>query len=112
MIYFILPLVFIVLMEVVPFIVYGGFMTDESRLIKRLNRPCFSSKGMIHFWHYDFISREQHIFSKWYIQGEGMIYRWSKLSKMIDDKYKQLRETEETDISTVKLTPKYYEKIF
>lgn len=78
-------------------VTYRWFATKEieQNLLKKITtKNSFSSRGMIHFGHHDFICKRIGITSRWYIHdedGNKAIFILSKFNKVLDRKYKELR---------------------
>lgn len=82
--------------ELTDWLTYGGFLKEEKadKLAEKLNQKCFTSKGIIHWTHYDFASKKSGFLSRWYIHKNGdqkRIFIGSKMNKMLNEKYKELR---------------------
>ncbi len=83
--------------------VYGDILTDEMHfewLKDKLNKPCISSLHMIHWGTYNFAAKETF---GWHIQNKGRIFKDSKMYILLEEKYAQLRVTEEEDLRTISL---------
>lgn len=89
--------ILIIILEFSTYLTYGKFVTKEQadKLTEKLNEKCFSSKGAIHFRAYQFACNDLYCLTgKWWFHINGnqrRIPRFSKLSKLLDKKYKELR---------------------
>lgn len=85
--------------ELADWMTYGGFLkkTQSEKLSEKLNQKCFSSKRTINWDYYDFASKKSGFLSRWYIHYHGdqkRIFIGSKMQKMLNDKYAELRVEE------------------
>ena len=92
-------IVLIAISEFADWITYGGFLKEEKSedLSKKLSEHCFSSKGIIHWKALDFVCKKWGFSSRWYIHKDGdqkRIFITSKMNKLLNEKYKQLRKDE------------------
>lgn len=84
-------------------VTYGCFLRESKSdwLSEKLSEKCFTSKGTIHFKSYDFIAKKTGITSRWSIYKNGdcnRIWIGSKMNKLLDDKYKELRSQETIEV--------------
>ena len=89
----------ILISELADWITYNEFLKEDKTdaLAEKLNQYCFTSKGMIHWTHHDFASKKLGFLSHWYIHKNGdqkRIFVRSKMNKMLNEKYKELRKVE------------------
>lgn len=95
----IILIILIVSFEFADWVVNGGFLKEEKSdyLAKKLSEPCFTTKGIIHWKFLDFAAKKWGLLSRWYIYNDDVekrIFITSKMNKLLDKKYEELRKEE------------------
>lgn len=91
----IVTLFFVLIYELTNFFTYGKPLDDEELKIfveKHLNSYEINIKNLWYSYNLPYVSKKYSIFFSWYIQDYGQILRWSKFSKIFNEKNKELEK--------------------